>query len=47
MAKVEETYDRAIAGEPKGADIIDMFVYGDIEDFAEQANITLIPEVES
>tara|TARA_R100000315_G_C5111149_1_gene63535 strand:- start:14 stop:388 length:375 start_codon:yes stop_codon:yes gene_type:complete len=47
MAKVEETYDKAIAGEPKGSDIIDMFVYGDIEAFEEQADMKLIPEVES
>ena len=47
MAKVEETYDRAIAGEPKRSDIVDMFVYGDIKDFEAQTDMKLIPEVES
>ena len=47
MAKDEEAYDRAIAGEPKRSDIVDMFVYGDIQDFEAQADMKLIPEVES
>ena len=41
---VEQTYDRAISGEAKRTDIVDMFVYGEIEKAQDQLNIQLIPE---